>query len=247
MKMLNICDYYVLDQGAIDELRKAIVCWYHCESGAPAIHPSSPMKEVSAEEYAGLLSVFIQAGTMKPGHYRFANPLIGVGPYDRYSHGIPKLYFAGNQLKDEIEIDITEDHLKLLTMLSPDYRYSAGYPRFEPKRVYNGDTNAAMGAYAALRGEFEGNDEDEYPPDLGKYWGLHYEMAAVLQVFVREADVIPGVYSCHLLNGFSKLMNIGGFEAFRSLKTDMNTDGSRRQFIEFLMEKSRQKAEKRAD
>ncbi len=191
--MLQLHSVSILDQAAIDELRSAIVCWYHCESGAPAIHPSSPMSELGGD-YAKHLQTFLDVCSFEAfGKRSFTNPLLGLGPYNKWDHGYPETYFTEDQkAKQIIEFELTPDHLTLAKALSQDDRTTPDRPRFEPKRVFNGYTDAPEGAYALLTGAEDGYSLPKHK--YKHYEKLHYEMAATIQILLREAIVEPGVY-----------------------------------------------------
>lgn len=223
----------VLDQAAIDEIRKAVVCWFHCEAGAPAIHPASPMSELG-EDYAEHLEAFIYASDLpKEGKYSFPNPLIGLQPYTRHDHGIPSFYFdGGDKLKEVIEIEITKEHYILIGHLSLDDRTTPDRPRFEPKRVYNGHRDAARGAYEAINGEPEDGRIELTDAEWKRYERLHDETAAVLQVILRESVVEPGIYNDNLFFGFKKIAAIDDYEAGKELCRSKGLPYSRKHYLE---------------
>jgi hypothetical protein len=181
----------------VDSLRNAAVAWYHCEAGAPAIHPATPITVYAGYETSpqDSLMAFVQCGVMDPGVYRYANPLLGLGPFTRHDHGIPSNYFEGKseRLRDEIEIDITANHLKLLKCFSFDDCAPPERPGFDPKRPYQAPGKQTSSIADLL---FAGEDEDlADEEDFDITEEMHHEMASVLQVFLREAKIEPGVYS----------------------------------------------------
>ncbi|MCZ7861532.1 hypothetical protein O9X98_08980 [Agrobacterium salinitolerans] len=235
--MFGLYNIIILDQAAIDQIRQAVVCWYHCEEGAPAIHPSSPMSEFKEDSYIDTLVAFIKASGIDTGPRRFRNPLIGMGPYDRRSHGIPPIYFDGDKLREEIEVDITPDHLKLLAHMTACDWQPSDRPSFDPKRVFNDHRDAAIGAYAALTGDDEGDEEDGIvlsEEDERRYARLHQEMAAVLQVHVREADVEPGIYMNSLFGGFRKVGDADGYTKLRDLFVKRDWFLSRKEYASII-------------
>lgn len=248
--------FVVLDETAIEEIRKAVIAWYYCEEGAPAIHPSSPMAELLEDGYMDTLLTFIRASGIDRGPRKFRNPLLGLPPYDRRSHGIPPFYFDGEKLKDEIEIDITVDHLKLILAMRDCDWTKPDRPAFDPKRVFNDHRDAAEGAREVLApkkrdeetpdeevdwdAEVEEEDEDDLTPeDREKYTRLWRETAAVLQVIVREAEVEPGVYVTSLFGGFKKLADTSDFALCRKLHERMGEGKlSRKTYVEMVRKAS---------
>jgi len=237
--MFSLQQFFILDQGAIDEIREAKICWWRMEEGAPAVHPASPMNDIAQEDYGNLLFAFVQASTLKPGVRKFMNPLIGLGPYDRHSHGVPELYFDGDQLKSEIEIDVTEAHLKLLKAMSLEHDHPKHLPRFEAKRVYNDFRCAATGAYMILNDIAD--DEDEEVADkldweeLKPYRQLHLETAAALQVLVHEAIVEPGFYQESLFHGFERVRGLEDFDFYKSMMKELGKPATRQGYIDEIV------------
>lgn len=237
--MFSLQQFFILDQGAIDEIRKAKICWWRMEEGAPAIHPASLMEDIEQENYGNLLFAFIQASTLEPGVRKFTNPLIGLGPYDRYSHGIPELYFDGDQMRDEIEINVTEAHLKLLKAMSLENGHPKHLPRFEAKRVYNGFRCAATGAYMILNDVTDDEDEEVAEnltwEDLKPYRQLHLETAAALQILVQEATVEPGFYQERFLHGFERTRGLEDFDFYKSMMKELGRPATRQGYIDEII------------
>lgn len=230
--MFQLNKIVVLDQAAIDEIRSATVCWFKCEEGAPAIHQNSPMSELG-DDYADALEVFILASNFDDfGVRKFENPLIGATPYSRYHHGIPECYFDGDEVKKEIEIDFTFEHLKLLANLSIDeHGEPPRKPRFEPKRVYNDHRNAAAGAYCVINEQDYVEYENISDEDWNKYRRLHLETAPALQILLREANVEPGVYVNNLFSGLKKAMEITDYEKCKAFYQKTGRPFSRSTYI----------------
>lgn len=233
--MFQLNKIVVLDQAAIDEIRAATVCWYNCEEGAPAIHPKSPMAELG-NDYADALEVFILASSFGEfGVRKFENPLLGAAPYTRYHHGIPESYFDGNEVKKEIEIDFTFEHLKLLAHLSIDeHGEPPRKPRFEPKRVYTDHRDAAVGAYCVINGQDDVDDEDLPRGERAKYHRLHLETAPALQILLREATVEPGVYVKNMFSGLKKAMEIADYEKCKDFCQKIGRPFSRAEYIKII-------------
>lgn len=236
----SLQQFFILDQSAIDEIRKATICWWQMEEGAPAIHPASPMIDIDQADYGKLLYAFIQASNLKLGVRRFENPLIGLAPYNRHSHGVPSMYFDGDEMKKEIEIDVTEAHLKLLRAMSLEHEHPKHLPRFEPKRVYNGFLDAAVGAYMVINDV--NSDEDEeiaeglQLEELKPYEKLHLETTAALQVLVREAAVEPGFYQDRLLHGFEYLRDLSDYDIYKSRMQKTGLPASRQGYIDAVLQ-----------
>ncbi len=235
--MLQLNKIIVLDQVAIDEIRSATVCWYHCEAGAPAIHPKSPMAELG-DDYLDALEVFVLASSYESfGPKRFANPLLGLGPYSRYDPGIPENYFDGDDLKAEIEFDFTFEHLKLLAHLTiDDYGEPPRKPRFDPKRVFSDHRDAALGAYCVIHGKDDvGGRLSRAQRD--KFQRLHFETAPALQILLREAAVEPGVYVKSLFTGLEKAMDITDYENCKKFSQEQGWPFSRAKYIKLIQGK----------
>lgn len=237
--MFSLQQFFILDQGAIDEIRKAKICWWRMEEGAPAVHPASLMEDIEQGDYGNLLFAFIQASTLEPGVRKFTNPLIGLKPYDRHSHGIPELYFDGDQMKDEIEINVTVAHLTLLKAMSLEHDHPKHLPRFEAKRVYNDFRSAAKGAYMILNDVAD--DEDEEVTDklnwdeLQPYHQLHLETAAALQVLVQEAVVEPGFYQESFFHGFERVRDLKDFDFYKSVMKKLGRPATRQGYVDEIV------------
>lgn len=233
--MFSLQQFYILDQSAIDELRKAKVCWWRMEEGAPAVHPQTMMEDIGQEDYGNLLYAFVQASALEPGVRTFANPLIDLGPYSRHSHGVPDLYFDGEKLKPEIEINVTEAHLTLLKAMSLEHDHPKHLPRFEAKRVYSDYRCAATGAYLVLNAIPDDEDEEVVrkltSEELQPYKQLHLETAAALQALLLEATVVPGFYEGRLFGGFRKVRDLDDFEFYKSLMKDLGRPATRQGYI----------------
>lgn len=239
--MLELNKIIILDQTAIDEIRNAVIAWYYCEEGAPAVHPMSPMNELKDDGYMDALITFFRASTELLGKHTFKNPLIGLPPYDRHSHGIPPIYFDGDRLKEDIEIDITWDHLKLLMHMGACDWTPPERPAFDPKRVFNGHRDAVVGAYVALNDEDradEGGDFKLSDEEIARYKKLYLETAPALQVIVRNAVVEPGIYLDSFFSGFKRLGGCEDYDECRKLYEELaDRTGkrfSRKKYIEIV-------------
>lgn len=185
----------LMTKGLIDSLRNAAVVWYHCEEGAPAIHPATPVRVYSGYETSPMdsLMAFIMCGALEPGSYRYPNPLVGLGPFTRHDHGIPANYFEARSegMKSEIEIEVTANHLKLLKSFSFDDRAPPERPGIDPKRPYQAPGKPTSSIADLLFGDDDVSENDDFEITDE----MHQEMASVLQVFLREAKVEQGIYS----------------------------------------------------
>ncbi len=109
-------------------------------------------------------------------------------------------------------------------------------PAFDPKRVFNDHRDAALGAYVAINGEPE-NDDDGYPhiskADQDKYKRMYHDMAAVLQIVVREANVMPGIYGSSFFGDFKRLGNADDYTSTRELVEEITGKPySRKRYLE---------------
>lgn len=232
---MKLNTFTILDQPAIDEIRRATVAWYDCEAGAPAIHPRSPMIELLEDGYADHLDAFMRACSIETGRRSFPNPMIGMPPYSRYDHGIPPGYFVGDRLKETIEIDVTERHLVLLANLSIDLESQPERPRFNPKRVFNDYRDPVMGAYVAINGRPENSGFSLSEEQHAEYAALYEETAAALQVLLREATVEPGIYLSNLVTGFRKVRGSRDYDRFRELSAEFGQRASRAEYLDGLV------------
>lgn len=185
----------LMTTGLIESLRNAAVVWNRCEEGAPAIHPATPIVVYSGYETSAMdsLMAFIMCGRMDPGLYRYPNPLVGLGPFNRYDPGIPANYFeaGGERLKAEIEIEVTANHLKLLKCFSFDDRAPPERPGIDPKRPYQTPGKPTSSIAELLFSDDDVSEDENFEVTEE----MHREMASVLQVFLREATIEQGVYS----------------------------------------------------
>lgn len=251
--MFELNKITILDQTAIDEIRNAVVAWYYCEEGAAAIHPKSPMTELLDDGYMDAIITFYKAsiGQLEKviGKHSFKNPLVGLPPYDRYSHGIPPIYFDGDQVREEIEIDITLDHLKLIMKMSACDWAKPERPAFDPKRVFNDHRDAIVGAYVALTGDEERADEDGdfnlSREETEHYKRLWLETAPALQVIVRHAPVEPGIYMDSFFSGFKRIGGCDDYDACRELFEKRGLQISRKEYIELVNTAADRKARRR--
>jgi hypothetical protein len=237
----------ILDQSAIDEIRKANIAWYYCEDGAPAIHPKSPMTELLEDGYMDALITFYKASIDKienlVGRHSFKNPLLGLPPYDRYSHGIPPIYLDGDDVKEDIEVDVTLDHLKLIMHMRACDWTKPARPSFDPKRVFNDHRSAVVGAYVALTGEEARADEDGdfrlSSEETDRFKRLWLETAPVLQVIVRHAEVKAGIYLSSFFGGFKRLGDCDDYSHCREpYQKLVGKPLSRREYLAILRARS---------
>lgn len=199
------------------------------------------MTEFTEESYIDTLITFIRASQQITGVRRFCNPLLGLGPYDRHSHGIPPLYFDGDRLREEIEVDITLDHMKLLASMRACHWLPKERPAFDPKRVFNDHRDAVVGAYVAINGDTEIHDDGEIDlskADERKYRRLYEETVAVLQVLVREAEVTPGIYLDSFFGGFKRLGDAEPYSRIKAIFTKRQETFPRAEYIEAITARS---------
>jgi hypothetical protein len=241
--LLELNKITILDQAAIDEIRNAVVAWYYCEEGAPAIHPKSPMAELIDDGYMDAIITFCKASIRNLekviGKHSFKNPLIGLPPFDRHSHGVPPIYFDGDQMKDVIEIDITLNHLNLIKNMTVCDWAKPNRPAFDPKRVFNDHRDATVSAYVALNGEGKRTDEHGEVKlsrkEKDRYKRLWLETAPALQVIVRQAEVEPGIYVESFFSGFRRIGSCDDYTNCRvPFKKLTGKKLSRKEYIEIV-------------
>lgn len=154
---------------------------------------------------------FIMCRKMEPGVYRYPNTLIGLGPFTHHDHGIPSNYFEGGstKLRSEIEIAITENHLKLLKSFSFDDRAPPERPGIDPKRPYQAPGKPTSSIADILFSDEHVSEDDNF--DITEE--MHHEMASVLQVFLRDAQIEHGVNSgTPVFNNWRCVRPCGDFE-----------------------------------
>jgi hypothetical protein len=239
------------DPFVMERLRGAAVAWHYMESGAPAIHPATPLvdpklhaiMEKTRQPYAArridmdrptdILACFLALAEIGCGPRTFDNPLIGLGPYSRYDSGIPENYFETDSphsaLRATIRIDLTEEHVLLLRNMSEDDRAPEVAPAFDGKRPWWSFTHVPSGVRAVLTGDDDNGAAEIPDEDLERYRGLHRDMAAALQVFLCEAQIPYGTYARGPLGAWKKVRDISprSLQLFERMKNEW-ADGEKR-------------------
>ncbi|KQT14613.1 hypothetical protein ASG40_04650 [Methylobacterium sp. Leaf399] len=166
-------------------IRRMVVAWNPEGVGAPIVHPDAPYGSADRdgdianvtgdddgadEEHRALgdaLAVFVIHAVLKPGRYAYHNTLAKLASDD-----------VGDVFRDEdtgetpehITFDVTAEHLALIPAL--------GIVWDEGRDIPAVDTDAPYGAARDV-------------PGLGP---LHHEMQPALQIFLRYADLGPGLF-----------------------------------------------------
>lgn len=163
-------------------IRRLVVGWNADGLGAPMIHPDAPYGSTSrdgdianvtgddegaeAEHRAvgAALGAFVRHAALKPGRYRYHNPLAKLDPGR-----------AGDVFRDgdgatpeHITFDVTDAHLALIPQLAVLWSEALDVPCIDPQKPY--------GAVPV--------------PEAG----LHHAMQPALQIFLRYADIAPGFF-----------------------------------------------------
>ena len=199
---------YDLTLERIALIRRMVVAWGGVEPGAPTIHPEAPYgsldrdgdianvtgdDEGAEEEHRALeegLAVFAQNAQLKPGRYQYHNALA------KLDHGAVGDVFRDAQTgetPEHITFAVTPEHLALIPRLSYAWDAARNVPYVDPAQPYGapGPYTAAMARrLAAVPGAAANDDEDAQTHLLR----LHREMQPALQIFLRYADLGPGVF-----------------------------------------------------
>ncbi|GLS44495.1 hypothetical protein [Methylobacterium brachythecii] len=193
-------------------IRRMAVAWDGTESGAPIIHPDAPygstdrdgdIENVTGddegldEEHRALgdaLEVFVQNAVLRPGRYQYHNPLAKLAPsevFDLFRDEVT------GETPEQISFEVTPEHLKLIPNLALRWDDENDVPGVDPKRPYGAMTWYTV-EMAVHLGEAPPKDDegrailsDEQEERLMR---LHREMQPVLQIFLRSADLAPGMF-----------------------------------------------------
>ena len=190
---------YDLTLERIALIRRMVVAWNGAEPGAPMIHPEAPYgsrdrdgdianvtgdDDGAEEEHRALedgLVVFSQNARLKPGRYQYHNPLAKLD-----CASITDVFrdFDTGETPEHITFAVTEEHLALIPHLNHMWDEDHGVPRIDPDRPYGGAE-----PYTSDMGRHLGGVSD--PDALAR---LHREMQPAFQIFLRYADLGPGLF-----------------------------------------------------
>ncbi|KQP60390.1 hypothetical protein ASG60_07165 [Methylobacterium sp. Leaf469] len=163
-------------------IRRMVVAWNREGSGAPIVHPDAPYGSTDRdgdifnvtgdddgadEEHRTLgdgLAVFCANAVLKPGRYAYHNTLAKLDSAD-----------VGDVFRDEttgetpehVTFDITAEHIALVQALNVVWDTARDVPAIDVARPYGTASE---------------------PPTL------HHEMQPALQIFLRYADLGPGMF-----------------------------------------------------
>ena len=184
-------------------IRRMVVAWNGTEPGAPIIHPDAPYgstdrdsdianvtgdDEGAEDEHRAMgdaFDVFLRNAVLKPGRYQYHNPLA------KLRSGAASDVFrdeATGETPELITFAVTPEHLALLRTMSAIWDETKQVPGIDPQRPYG-----KAAAYATAMAEHLGEaPTDETEARLTR---LHREMQPALQIFLRYADLAPGLFS----------------------------------------------------
>ncbi|GJD29843.1 hypothetical protein PMNALOAF_1083 [Methylobacterium adhaesivum] len=163
-------------------IRRMVVAWNRDGVGAPIVHPDAPYgstdrdgdifnvtgdDEGADEEHRALgdaLAVFCTSAVLKPGRYAYHNTLAKLDAGD-----------VGDVFRDEatgatpehVTFDVGAEHIALIRSLAVIWDEARDVPAIDPARPYGTASE---------------------PP------ALHHEMQPALQIFLRYADLGPGLF-----------------------------------------------------
>ncbi|WP_336485402.1 hypothetical protein [Methylobacterium nigriterrae] len=180
-------------------IRRLVVAWNTGGEGAPIVHPDAPYgsaawdedianvtgdDEGAAEEHRAVgaaLAAFVRHAVLKPGRYTYHNPLEKLDTRD-----------VGDVFRDagtgrspaQITFDVTAEHLRLIPHLAVAWDEAWAVPAVDTARPYGGtDLAATMAGHLGVA-----------PGETARLDRLHHEMQPALQIFLRYADIAPGLY-----------------------------------------------------
>lgn len=193
-------------------IRRMVVAWNGTEAGAPTIHPDAPYgstdrdddiynvtgdDEGAQEEHRALgqaLGVFLQNAALKPGRYQYHNPLAKLAPSDVFDLFRDE---ETGKTPEHITFDVTQEHLKLLPQLSLEWDDAYDVPAIDPKRPYGDMTwyTVEMAVHLGEPPEKDANGRAVMSDATEqRLMRLHREMQPVMQIFLRSADLAPGLF-----------------------------------------------------
>ncbi|GJE42321.1 hypothetical protein [Methylobacterium soli] len=180
-------------------IRRLVVAWNGEGQGAPIIHPDAPYgstawdedianvtgdDEGAEEEHRAVgeaLKAFVRHATLKAGRFTYHNPLekLDLSEFE-------DVFRDGGRSPAQITFDVTPEHLALIPHLAVIWDEARAVPAVEAARPYGGGADLAE-AMAGHLGIAAAGEE-------GRLDRLHHEMQPALQIFLRYADIAPGLY-----------------------------------------------------
>ncbi len=203
---------YDLTLERIALIRRMVIAWNGTEPGAPIIHPDAPYgsadrdgdianvtgdDEGAEDEHRALrdgLAVFVQSARLKPGTYQYHNPLAKLD-----CETVSDVFrdAATGETPEQITFAVTQEHLRLIPHLCVDWDEAYDVPKVNPMRPYAGTARYTLDMAAHL-GEppaaDDGGGAAPTRPREERLERLHREMQPALQIFLRYADLGPGLY-----------------------------------------------------
>lgn len=209
---------FVLSDAQLQMIRKFVIGWSECEAGAPGVDYAAtfgcdpkvedPSKEIikflgmeangldqkqaAFEKFEALekaFRVFVNAGTIKPGHYTFKNHYKQMFPSGAYSFDAKKIPVSQNE---SVDFELSKDHIKLLKHLNLRGLFA------DPKRPYGDmtyfeiDMADALGIPVPRTADGKPNFSKE---QMDRFARLHTDMMPAMQVMVLNAQVPAGKYT----------------------------------------------------
>ncbi|NEU12417.1 hypothetical protein G3T14_09750 [Methylobacterium sp. BTF04] len=164
-------------------IRRMVIAWNREGNGAPIVHPDAPYGSTDRdgdifnvtgdddgadEEHRALgdgLAAFLANAVLKPGRYAYHNTLAKLDSTD-----------VGDVFRDEttgetpehVTFDVTAEHIALVQSLQVVWDAARDIPAIDIAHPYGGATETPT---------------------------LHHEMQPALQIFLRYADLGPGMFS----------------------------------------------------
>ncbi|HEV7438781.1 MAG TPA: hypothetical protein VGN94_04035 [Methylobacterium sp.] len=182
-------------------IRRLVVAWNGEGQGAPIVHPDAPYgstawdedianvtgdDEGAEEEHRAVgeaLKAFVRHATLKAGRYTYHNPLekLDLSEFEDVFRDA-----ATGRSPAQITFDVTPEHLALIPHLAVIWDAARAIPAVETARPYGVEAGLAE-AMAGRLGIPAAREE-------GRLDRLHHEMQPALQIFLRYADIAPGLY-----------------------------------------------------
>lgn len=200
-------------------LRKAIVLWDASEGGAPFIgaygnrvdamvcdvaevvglpvlSPDRYSDEQATaigrvmQEMGTVLPIVLSCGQIRAGVYSYRNPLLAIEPPEAAS-AISEIYQMdyGADQREVIQFEIGSQHIRLLRHMTAGWLDYAGVVGVNSKRPYGDRSYYQIDMAEVL--ELGPEVDDDLHNELET---LHQEMQPALQVFVQNAEIVPGRY-----------------------------------------------------
>lgn len=193
-------------------IRRMVVAWNPAENGAPIIHPDAPYGSANRDEDIGnvagdddgaeeehralgeALGVFLLNATLKPGRYAYHNTLAKLDA-DRVTDVFRDE--ATGASPEHVTFDVTGEHLALMAHLNLEWDEAFDVPGIDARQPYGAFTHftGKMAAHLGIAVRADGDGDLAMPDDLDtRLSRLHHEMQPALQIFLRFADLGPGLY-----------------------------------------------------